>query len=93
MLAPASLKGCTMSPVSRWKRLMSPHGVSHLPKSAASLSTAAASEARRCSPVAFVRRKSYTDIPPLRASGATRVHTSSPQNTATDVGTDATAHR
>ena len=43
MLGPASLKGCTISPVRRWKRLMSPQGVCHLPKSAASLSEAAAS--------------------------------------------------
>ena len=31
MLGPASLNGCTMSPVRRWKRLMSPHGVFQLP--------------------------------------------------------------
>ena len=45
MLGPASLNGCTMSPVSRWNRLISPHGVFHVPKSAASRSDAAASDA------------------------------------------------
>jgi hypothetical protein len=43
MLGPASLNGWTMSPVRRWKRLMSPHGVFQVPKSLASLSDAAAS--------------------------------------------------
>src|SRR5687768_11633439 len=43
MLGPASLNGCTMSPVRRWKRLISPHAVFHVPKFAASVSDAAAS--------------------------------------------------
>src|SRR5207249_7099699 len=43
MLGPASLNGCTMSPVRRWKRLISPHGVRHEPKSDVSLSDAVAS--------------------------------------------------
>src|ERR1700730_11909989 len=43
MLAPASLNGWTMSPVRRWNRLMSPHGVFQFPKSAESLSDAVAS--------------------------------------------------
>src|SRR5215471_5560589 len=46
MLGPASLKGCTISPVRRWKRLISPHGVFHEPKSACSLSEAATSTCR-----------------------------------------------
>ena len=50
MLGPASLNGWTMSPVRRWNRLMSPHGVFHVPKSAASLSDAAASDCSSCSP-------------------------------------------
>src|SRR4051812_35057787 len=57
MLGPASLNGCTMSSVRRWKRLISPHGVFHLPKSAVSLSTAdsnaetfASGESSRCPP-------------------------------------------
>jgi hypothetical protein len=33
MLGPASSNGCTMSPVRRWKRLISPHGVFQVPKS------------------------------------------------------------
>src|SRR4249920_4001471 len=53
MLGPASLNGWTMSPVSRWNRLMSPHGVFHLPKSAASLSDAAASACSCSSSVAL----------------------------------------
>ena len=44
MLGPESLNGCTMSPVRRWKRLMSPHGVFQVPKSAANLSDAATSD-------------------------------------------------
>src|SRR4249920_3501206 len=93
MLGPASLNGCTMSPVTRWKRLMSPHGVFHLPKSAASLSDAAASESSRCCGVAFVSMNSYTGTPALRASAVTRVHKSSPQNVASDCGTESTLHR
>ena len=54
MLGPASLNGCTMSPVRRWKRLMSPHGVFQVPKSAASLSDAAASACSCCSAVALL---------------------------------------
>ena len=49
MLGPASLNGWTMSPVRRWKRLMSPHGVFQLPKSLASLSEAADSAWSSCS--------------------------------------------
>jgi len=44
---------CTIAESLRWKRLISPHGVCHLPKSAVSLSIAAASDSRRCSAVAF----------------------------------------
>ena len=44
MLGPASLNGWTMSPVSRWNRLMSPQGVFQLPKSATSLSDASESD-------------------------------------------------
>ena len=54
MLGAASLNGWTMSPVTRWKRLMSPHGVFHVPKSAASLSDAVASAWSSCSGVAVV---------------------------------------
>ena len=42
MLGPESLNGWTMSPVKRWKRLMSPQGVFHDPKSAVNLSEASA---------------------------------------------------
>ena len=48
MLGPASLNGWTRSPVRRWNRLMSPHGVFQLPKSAWSLSDAAASDWSSC---------------------------------------------
>src|SRR5436305_12462757 len=93
MLGPASLNGWTMSPVRRWKRLISPHGVFHEPKSDASLSDAAASAARRSVGVARVMTYWSADIPACRASRATRPVISSPQNTASDVGTELTAHR
>src|SRR5438477_5018379 len=55
MLGAASLKGWTRSPVSRWKRLMSPQGVFHVPKLAASLSEASASDCRRTSGTTLVQ--------------------------------------
>ena len=48
VLGPSSVNGCTMSPVSRWKRLTSPQGVFHVPKSDCSRSDTAAS-ASNCS--------------------------------------------
>jgi len=51
MLGPASSNGCTMSPVSRWKRLISPHGTFHRPKERVSRSEAEASASRRCAGV------------------------------------------
>src|ERR671916_46988 len=51
ILGSASLKGCAMSPVSRWKRLISPQGVCQFPKSAASLSDARASASVNCTGV------------------------------------------
>ncbi len=56
MLGPASLNRCTMSPVSRWNRLISPHGVRHVPKSRVSRPTAAASAPSFCSAVVPVAR-------------------------------------
>ncbi len=50
MLGFASLNGCTMSPVRRWNRLISPQGVFQVPKSASSLSDAAESDCSNCSP-------------------------------------------
>ena len=94
MLGPASLNGWTMSPVSRWKRLMSPHGVFQVPKSAASLSDAAASASQpllRRSP-SFAMYSS-AETPALRASAPTRRPSSSPQKTASDVGTDVADQR
>src|SRR5439155_14518068 len=44
MLGPPSLKGWTMSSVRRWKRLILPHGVFHVPKSVVSLSDALESD-------------------------------------------------
>src|SRR5687768_16226925 len=58
MLGPESLNGCTMSPVRRWKRLMSPHGVFHDPKFAVSVSEAAARAPRSCAGVARFAMKS-----------------------------------
>src|ERR1700727_552124 len=43
----ASSKGCTMSSVRRWYRLISPHGVCHRPKSRRNVATAAARPSRR----------------------------------------------
>src|SRR6185436_1356779 len=93
MLGPASSNGCTMSSVRRWKRLMLPHGVFHEPKSAVSESDAATSASRRCCGV--VRFAMYSSIatPSSLASRRTRRPISSPQNTATDVGTDETLQR
>src|SRR6185437_8368411 len=54
MLGAASLNGWTMSPVKRWKRLMLPHGVFHVPKSDVSLSLAAARDCRSSSGVALL---------------------------------------
>src|SRR6185503_21203737 len=59
---------CTIAPSLRWKRLMSPHGVCHLPKSAVSLSIAAASDSRRCCGVTFVFMYSPTGMFALRAA-------------------------
>src|SRR5438552_180146 len=53
MLGPASVNGCTMSSVRRWKRLISPHGVFQVPKSAASLSDAADRDRSSCAGVAL----------------------------------------
>ncbi len=92
MLGPASLKGCTISPVSRWKRLISPQGVRQLPKSAASLSEAADSDCSSCSPGALAIASSG-DVPEPRPPPPTRLRTSSPQNTASDVGIDVTDQR
>src|SRR5204863_9793620 len=49
MLGLLSLNCWTMAPSLRWKRLMRPHGVFQLPKSAASLSDAAARFWTSCS--------------------------------------------
>src|SRR5580704_3975263 len=92
MLGPASLNGCTMSPLRRWNRLMSPQGVFQLPKSACSLSEAAASDSRSCSGDTLLPR-SPTATPPLLTSAPNRRRTSSPQNTASDVGTEVALQR
>ena len=84
---PASSNGWTMSPVRRWKRLMSPHGVFQLPKSAASLSDAAASARSRCSR-SIALPCTRQPIVPRFARRRRRWPISSPQNTASDVGTD-----
>src|SRR4051794_24255372 len=47
ILGPASSNDGLMLSFRRWKRLISLHGVFHFPKSAASLSDAAASDASR----------------------------------------------
>ena len=55
MLGPASLKGCTISPVRRWNRLISPQGVFQVPKSAVSLSEASDSDCKRISGGTFAQ--------------------------------------
>ena len=59
---------------------MSPHGVFQVPKSAVSLSEAAASDCSSCSAGALPMSSTAPAPPPPRAA------TSSPQNTASDVG-------
>ena len=54
MPGPESEKGWAMSRVRRWKRLISPHGVRHVPKSAVSRSDAASRAASFCSGVVLV---------------------------------------
>src|SRR5690242_564 len=66
-----------MSPLTRSKRLISPHGVFQLPKSAVSLSTAPDSDSNSWSSDGWS---------PYRP-------TSSPQYTATDVATESVDHR
>src|ERR1700679_651652 len=82
-----------MSPVRRWKRLISPHGVFHVPKSAASLSDAAESDCRSCSADALLAMYSSAESPDLFASSATCRRMPSPQKTASDVGMEATPQR
>src|SRR3954447_12637110 len=52
MLGAESSNFGAMSSVMRWKRLISPHGVCHLPKSRWSFVVAAASDCRRSASVA-----------------------------------------
>src|SRR5204863_3998614 len=77
ILGRASLNGCTMSPVRRWNRLMSPQGVFQLPKALASVSDAVASA---CS-----SRSGGVSAPTRPIC--------SPQYTAREVGTDAADQR
>src|ERR1700675_1555147 len=71
---------------------MSPHAVFQVPKSACSLSDAVASDSRSCSGVTLLGR-SPTATPPLLASPPNRRRTSSPQNTASEVGTEVALQR
>src|SRR5262249_37321458 len=93
MLGPASLNGWTMSSVSRWNRLISPQGVFQLPKSAVSRADAAASASSFCAGVALVGSSVSVVAPAGRGARATRRPTSSPQYTASEVGTDAVDQR
>src|SRR5438445_13701026 len=67
---------------------MSPHGVFHDPKSAASLPDAVESASSRWSAVACASAYSSTDVPAFRASAATIFPSSSPQYTASDVAAE-----
>src|ERR1700679_3692578 len=82
-----------MSPVRRWKRLISPHGVFQVPKSVVSLSDAADNDCRSCSAEVLVAMYSSTERPDFFASPAACRRTSSPQKTASDVGTEETLQR
>src|SRR5437867_13085223 len=94
MLGWASSKCGAMSSVMRWKRLICPHGVRHVPKSAVSASTAAESAASRSAGAARDDAMyCITEIPDARASVATRRPARSPQKTASDVGTDSAPQR
>ena len=75
MLGPASLNGCTMSSVRRWKRLMSPHGVFQVPKSAVSLSDAATSACSSLRRAGAVSRST-----PPRAAAAAALHLLAPED-------------
>src|SRR5260370_22378116 len=90
MLCREWLNGWRMSPVSRWNRLISPHGVFQLPNSAWSLSDAAASDCSICSAGTLLMSPTEVKGVLLEPSGR---RISSPQNTASDVGTDVTDHR
>ena len=73
---------------------MSPHGVSHLPKSAVSLSTAVDERVETHGRRRLLLDPSVRRRPALLISVATdRGHISSPQNTATEVGTESAAQR
>src|ERR1051326_9639598 len=96
MLGCASLNGWTISPVSRWKRLISPDGVSHFPKSNCSLSQAAASAVWSCAGGTLERASSVAaglSAPPPRRPPPARRRSSFAQKIATDVGTDFTLQR
>src|ERR1700680_3186360 len=72
---------------------MSPHGVFQLPKSLASLSDAAASAWTICWGAALWTVYSSADTPALRASAAIWRPISSPQYTASELGTEVVDHR
>src|SRR5690349_12636998 len=72
---------------------MAPQGVFHVPKSAVSLSDDDSSDSSRRPALAFVPAYSSSDMPALLASAPARRCSSSPQNTAREVGTDSTPHR
>src|SRR5688500_28469 len=88
MLGALSLNGCTMSPVRRWKRLISPHGVFQLPKFNASVSDATARACKRSAAVARRMAYSIDEIRSRVAARATLRSSSSAQNTASDVATE-----
>src|SRR5829696_3771116 len=86
MLGAESLNGCTISPVSLWKRLISPHGVLQVPKSPVSRSQAASSAARRSAGFAPVAIYSYVVTPKAFACLVTMLANDSAQYTASEVG-------
>src|SRR4051812_10478366 len=93
MLGAASVNGCTMAGLIRWKRLISPHGVFQEPNCCVNRSDAAASAASfTCGVVWFNNTESVETHAP-RPAGPARRPNSSPQKTARLVGTDAADQR
>ena len=90
MLGPASLNGCTMSPVRRWKRLMSPQGVFHVAEVGGELVGRRRERLepllRRGSAFACNRRATTSCLARLRRQRAAT--SPRPRTTASDVGTE-----
>ena len=85
MLGPSSLNVGAMAFDTRWKRLISPQDVRQFPKSFVSRSDALASASSFAAGVRFRRCSHRPFAPAALAAGCALSHSSSPQNTASDV--------